>query len=566
MSLTLFDAASRINLSQVKAMLPPDGSDLWFRELADAQRLSDILRELVDAAWSDRSAFGVYWQSGLVVIGGADIPPGVIAAQVALVDFRLDPPVVDRGRVPENVWPMDPALESEPIDATCADGSVEDAGPKASEPELSEEQKSAVDAIIAASKVREGGITYVTGKAGTGKSTVSRAAAKVVNPIILAPTALAAYNVGGQTIHSFFGFEQGPLSAGRGRALKGEKGDMLRRCGAIFIDEFGMVRPDILDAIDRSLRRTPMLDESKPFGGVPIVGFGDLFQIEPIVGRGGDEDFIKQNYQSHFFFDSHVAQSSNLDVHRLQTVFRQSGDPSLVDALNLIRVGDLSGLEYFNQFVREQAEGAVQICYKNDTVARVNAAHLSMLDGDSFSSVADHDPLLTEKEMPGDRILRLKIGARVMFTKNADSFYNGECGTVRDCREDAEYLDAKGVLRKGLIVEVEKDSGVRVVVSPMTWEQSEYEFDSETNEVTTKSIKRFTQLPLKLAYAITCHKSQGMTLDAAHILLDVPAFAHGLLYVALSRVRSAAGLSIARPLTKRDLVVNPCVRAFEAML
>jgi hypothetical protein len=595
-AVTLFDLSSATALDPIKATLVGDST--VFRTEGHERKFSDLCKWAISSAYHFGESFSIYWRAGEVLLVSPksfDTMRGLGGAKTSAVEilqFSVEDLAFTQTGLPAQViedieeyltaFPKvqknPPALSFDDLTsalfADFAELPTEDEEPKQAsvEPELSEEQERALETILAQSKV-PGSFTFVTGKAGTGKSTVLRAAAKGLSPIILAPTGLAAFNVGGSTIHSFFGFRPGPLSGGRTKGLSSWKMGVFSTRPCIFIDEAGIVRPDLLDAVDKTLRKTAGLNQKLPFGGIPVVAFGDLFQIEPIVTSGADKEFIADNYQSHFFFDAAVLKESNVETLSLTQIFRQNGDDELVDALNAIRKGERSGIDFFNQnFVSHEprAENAVRICFKNDTARRINALELSLLGGESFVSEASFTEGMRESEHPTEASLRLKVGAQVMVCKNVTSAHgsqicNGAIGKVVEFKHDAEYYDAQSeVSRTGTLVGVEIDDVIHYI-GKSTWEQVDYKYNSTTKEVEEDPAKFFTQYPLKLAWAITTHKSQGQTMDAVHLVLDGNAFAHGLLYVALSRVRTREGLSIGRPITTRDLIVNPAVQGYDLL-
>lgn len=404
---------------------------------------------------------------------------------------------------------------------------------------LSAEQSAA---LRAAQSLIFGGVLYITGKAGTGKSTVLRELREETSCIVLAPTGLAAVNVGGQTIHSFFGMKPGEKPDMPERSLKALKGAEL-----IVVDEVSMVRADLMDEMDRSLRKA--LKDERPFGGKGVVLFGDVWQIEPVVSSAAEHEMIRSKYGSPFFFDSVVFQSIGARVIELSHVFRQQGDERFRDALNAVRTGDHRSLDVFNARAYEKpCETTLRLTLTNAAAKDVNERRLSMLDGDkmTFTGSSSGD---FGRELPTEIDLTLKIGARVMCLANHPEagFINGDLGFVR----------AFG--KWGDTVEVDLDRGDVVEVGKHTWQKLAYTWDPEEG-LQSYPVARFTQLPLKLAWAATTHKAQGQTFDAVHLELERRSFAHGQTYVALSRCRTLEGLTMARRLNTTDLVVRPRVR------
>ncbi|MBL8067678.1 MAG: AAA family ATPase [Armatimonadetes bacterium] len=412
--------------------------------------------------------------------------------------------------------------------------------------QLSEEQLSAYRQIEGS--LVGGRLVFVTGRAGTGKSTLLRhlRANLQLKGVTLAPTGIAALNAGGQTIHSFFNFPLGPMDPETAEipVFRGgqPKSRLINSLQMVFLDEVSMVRADLMDAIHLSLMRNRK--SGYAFGGVPIVAFGDIWQLEPVVGGPAEQEFLAHHFNSPFFFDSRVVKDVGIDVIELKTVHRQANDPDFLYILDQIRSGDPQEVHLINERVGEPAEGAtLTLTVTNARANLINNRHLMELPYPER-----HYPAKVEgnfgRELPADENLRLKPGARVMFVKNGKEWVNGSLGTVVGTDEFS--------------AQVQLDEGGAVVeVNPEVWEKSRYGWDRLRNQIVTEPIGSFTQLPLKLAWAVTIHKSQGLTFDRIHIDLDRPAFSHGQVYVALSRCRTLAGLSLTRPVNERDLIVNP---------
>lgn len=413
-------------------------------------------------------------------------------------------------------------------------------------------------AAINRGKERSSGLLFVTGKAGTGKSTILRELRRSMNLVVLSPTGLAALNVGGQTIHSFFKLGIGVQKPGRTNSLRQSTVEVIKRCDAIVIDEISMVRADLLDAIDRSLQHEMGCD--LPFGGIPIIAFGDMFQLEPVVRDGAEVRFMADQYQSHFWFDSRVARRCGVDMISLNEVFRQKGDDRFINALNDVRVGAIKSLPIINSRHcpgSELDDDSLFLTFSNSHAERRNRQMLAKIDGESELYIANASENFN-REAPVEKELKLKIGAKVMICKNMqcrdrELVANGSVGTVIDLGE-APVVE----LEDGRLIDCEKQ----------TWEAIEYEFKSGkskgSGELSEVAVASFEQIPLKLAWAITVHKSQGQTLDRAHLTLEMPAFSHGQVYVALSRVRSMDGLTVGRAIRERDLIVNRRVLEFHS--
>lgn len=424
----------------------------------------------------------------------------------------------------------------------------------APEVELSADQRLALDTVP--DMPTFGRVIFVTGKAGTGKSTVLRqlVAGTPLKSVVLAPTGLAAINAGGQTIHSFFNFKLGPLDDDPERVPTFKRGAPKQRLIAaldmVVIDEVSMVRADVMDAIDLSLRRNT--GRKEPFGGKTVVAFGDLWQLEPVVPRGAEGEMIAHRFASPFFFDSESVRGGSLDVVELQTVHRQKDDPEFLWALNKLRKGDASELAYFNSQVGASLEGdhIVTLTATNARAQTINMTRLaalgtpeSILEG---TLVGDFG-----KDLPTDMVLRLRPGAQVMFVKNAKQWVNGTLGTVKWVEPDA--------------VGVRTSDGSDVTVERDSWDKTRYTWDRASHRIAAEPVGTFTQFPLKLAWAVTIHKAQGLTFDRMVVDLDTRAFAHGQLYVALSRSRTLRGMSLVRAVRHDDCVVNSRIWDFERM-
>ena len=394
---------------------------------------------------------------------------------------------------------------------------------------------------------------YITGKAGTGKTTVERELQTGASCIVLAPTGLAALGAGGCTIHKFFGFSTGPAPRDRISAATRE---VIYRADKILIDEVSMVRADMIDSINKALQRA--MGSDLPFGGKDVIFFGDHWQLEPVVSDD-DVAIIEARYPSPWFFDANVFTQDSLlnrlcrlETVELREVFRQR-DEVFVNALNLIREGDPVGIGQLNELatVAPAKRGAVRLTFTRKRADAVNQAMLERLTTEEkvFTAVTSGDIKNADYPVPAE--LRLRIGAQVMIAKNfissAGPVMNGQVGVIEDWSED------------GYPIVFLRDERL-VTVRDETWGKTEYAYSKDRDEIEAKSSGEFTQVPLKLAWAITTHKAQGMTLDNAHLELDRQAFSHGQLYVALSRVRTLQGLTMGRTLDRRDLKVSARVR------
>uniref|UniRef100_A0A7V4DF20 WYL domain-containing protein n=1 Tax=Candidatus Caldatribacterium californiense TaxID=1454726 RepID=A0A7V4DF20_9BACT len=390
---------------------------------------------------------------------------------------------------------------------------------------------------------------FITGRAGTGKSTLLRYFREHTkkNIAVLAPTGVAALNVQGQTIHSFFRFRPDvtPETAPR---VKPEDPSLYRRLDTIIIDEISMVRADLLDCVDAFLRvYGPSLSE--PFGGVQMVFVGDLYQLPPVVKRA-ERLLFTEYYESPYFFSAFAFREIHPVVLVLNKVYRQS-DPKFVELLNRIRNNtatdeDLALLNarVFPDYVPGEGEFVIHLTTTNDLAQRANEGKLAELPGKEWVYKGQILGAFSSADLPTDPVLRLKRGAQVMLLTNDPygRWVNGTIGQVQECTDGAVILRL--------------ESGNEVEVTPHVWDMFEFYYDREEGRIMTRSIGSFTQYPLRLAWAVTIHKSQGLTFDRVVVDLGRGTFAHGQAYVALSRCRTLEGLILKRPLLRKDITMD----------
>lgn len=400
-----------------------------------------------------------------------------------------------------------------------------------------------------------GGNLFVTGRAGTGKSTLLRCLREIIaeQGIVLAPTGLAAVNVGGQTIHSFFGFP--PRLIRPDDIRRSRNGGIMRRLKFLIIDEVSMVRSDLMWAIDQALRVNRGRPR-EPFGGVRLLLFGDLHQLPPVVQEAEVADHLESNFGGPFFFNVPALQDgAGTAFLELQRVFRQD-DESLVRVLDRIREGDVGEdeLELLNSRVkpiRTLAEGDpfVILTPTNAAANRINAAYLEALPGRSYAYEAGVTGDFSDSAQPTDSTLLLKPGAKVILLRNDPDrrWVNGTIARI-------SRLDEKQVW-----VEID---GKEYEVEPVAWENRRYAYDQAAQKIVETVAGTFKQFPLRLAWALTIHKSQGLTLDRVYIDLGRGTFAHGQAYVAISRCRSLSGLAFARPLRPQDVLFDPAAMGY----
>lgn len=414
--------------------------------------------------------------------------------------------------------------------------------------------------------MEEGGpFTFITGRAGTGKSTLLnhfRENTKLVCPV-LAPTGVAALNVNGETIHRFFRFSPGvtPKEAGhRGLSLSDKA--IYKNADVLIIDEISMVRADLMDCMDHFLRA--VRGKKLPFGGLRIVAIGDLYQLPPVVTTSERQEFLER-YSSPYFFASEVVQklllSRDVAFLELEKVYRQS-DQSFVSLLNAVRNRSVKAddLKMLNTRVATPLKkNTIVLTAVNHAAQSVNETRLKKLVGTGKIFQGQFREEFPEREAPTDVELHLKKGARVMCLANDQGgrYVNGSLGWVRGFEEDEELGD---------IVKVELDEGMTVSVSPHTWTIFRSVYDKETKSLTQEKLGSFTQMPLKLAWAVTIHKGQGKTFDEVAVDLGRGAFAAGQTYVALSRCRSLEGLTLLQPVKMEDIQVDASIVDFVTTL
>ncbi len=401
---------------------------------------------------------------------------------------------------------------------------------------------------------------FLTGKAGTGKTTFLSLLQKELDKrmVITAPTGVAAINAGGVTLHSFFQRPLGPYVPGSIAAekhnIRREKVNIMRNLDLLVIDEISMVRADLLDSIDGVLRRYRR--NELPFGGVQLLMIGDLYQLPPVV-KESEWQILRQHYTTPYFFSSLALRSSEMQTIEFTRIFRQR-DSRFISLLNRVRENRVeeADLQLLNSRYQLQSEidGAITLCSHNSMAERINQRRLAALAGRSRSYSAEVSGEFPESTWPTVERLELKVGAQVMFVRNDTSqeklFYNGKIGRVL-------WLDSD---RVGVFCE---EDNREIEVKAVSWENVEYSLNEETMELDRNAIGNFRQLPLKLAWAITIHKSQGLTFD--QVIIDAQAaFAHGQTYVALSRCRSLEGLTLARPIGRASIKTDSNVSRFSS--
>ena len=398
---------------------------------------------------------------------------------------------------------------------------------------------------------------FLTGKAGTGKTTFINYIQENVNKnfLVVAPTGVAAIQAGGQTIHKTFGFPLGVITPMTKLNLNPIKTREFIHIDTIIIDECSMLRADFVDGIDRYLRN--VFHTNMPFGGKQMIFVGDVFQLPPVVIKNtDDEKLLKQLYGegTPFFYKSNVLKRINLPKIQFTQVYRQNNS-DFVAALNHIREGKASAedLELLNSRVstmKSDIDSGVLLTSTNYVADKINSQRLSELQGKEFNYTCQIEGEFDKRGVNVPDILSLKEGAQVIFCRNdsANRYVNGTIGKVKTLSETEIMV----ILENGLVINVDK----------ATWTSHKSEYNEETKKMETKIIGQYTQYPLKLAWAITIHKSQGMTFDKMRLDLSRGVFESGQIYVALSRVRSLDGLSISCDVMPGHVRQNPEVLAF----
>ncbi len=414
---------------------------------------------------------------------------------------------------------------------------------------------------------------FLTGKAGTGKTTFLHEIKNkgLKRMVVVAPTGVAAINAGGVTIHSFFQMPFGPIipgmkknSARRTEKTRGdfiqrnfskEKINIIRSIDLLVIDEISMVRADLLDGIDKVLRK--YRDRTKAFGGVQLLMIGDLEQLAPVV-RDDEWQILRDHYENAFFFSSKALQKTNYVSIILEHVYRQS-DQRFIDMLNRVRNKNLDpqtihelNSRFIPGFIGQETEGYIILTTHNAQANSINKSRLELLDTEKHVFQAEVTGDFPEHSYPTFPALELKVGAQVMFVKNDVSkekrYYNGKIGIIEEIEDEIIFIRCEN----------EEDI---IDVTPVEWENKKYTIDTESKEIDEKITGTFRQYPLKPAWAITIHKSQGLTFEKA--VIDArAAFAHGQVYVALSRCKSLEGMVLNAPIDARGLIHNRDVSGF----
>ncbi|HHB79899.1 MAG TPA: helicase [Saprospiraceae bacterium] len=406
---------------------------------------------------------------------------------------------------------------------------------------------------------------FLTGKAGTGKTTFLRKikSESLKRLVVVAPTGVAAINARGVTIHSLFQMPFGPIlpegsdpnSARMQKKFNRKKIDLIRSLDLVIIDEISMVRADLLDGIDQVLRRYRA--NSLPFGGVQLLMIGDLQQLSPVV-KQEEWDLLRAHYPNPYFFSSMAYQKANPVNIELKHIYRQA-DQLFIDILNEIRNGQLSpasgkilNKQYIPDFVPPKGQGYITLTTHNNRADQMNQTELARIKNPSFFYTATIEDSFPEHAYPTAVKLELKKGAQVMFIKNDSNplkrYFNGKIGTIIDLDNEGLTVRCPGDLED-------------IEVGPEIWENIKYTIDKDTKEINSDIKGSFSQIPLRLAWAITIHKSQGLTFDRAVIDAE-SSFAHGQTYVALSRCKTLEGIVLKKPIGLNSIINDGRVTTF----
>ena len=397
---------------------------------------------------------------------------------------------------------------------------------------------------------------FITGRAGTGKSTLLNLLKNTTrkNKAVVAPTGIAALNVGGQTIHSFFKIP--PRMINPHELTKRKNHYFYKKLQLLIIDEISMVRADVIDCIDIFLRNNR--EDPRPFGGVQLVVFGDLFQLPPVVSSQFERKVLKEKYESPYFFSAEVFQEIELQMIELHQVFRQK-ERRFVQLLDNIRTRalDYEVMEEINaRYVEEEEEDmlAITLCSTNASVKSINTQRLKELSSSPYEFAAKLTGSFNPNFCPAEQFLWFKIDAQVMFVRNdpQGQFVNGTLGRISEIDSD-----------KIIVQILDAGSFKSITVERMEWEMIQYQLDEkDPSKYSTKIVGTCTQFPLKLAWAITIHKSQGKTFENIVIDLGRGAFDYGQTYVALSRCKTLEGIRLKNKIRPKDIIVDQVVVDF----
>jgi ATP-dependent exoDNAse (exonuclease V) alpha subunit len=402
---------------------------------------------------------------------------------------------------------------------------------------------------------------FITGEAGTGKSTLLAHFRRMTykNIAVLAPTGVAALNVGGQTIHSFFHFKP-DITPDTVRKINPWGARKYRSLDAIVIDEISMVRADLLDCIDQFLRLNGK-DRLLPFGGIQMIFIGDLYQLPPVVTEG-EKEIFKGHYRSQYFFDSNAFERLDFAFIELKTHYRQK-DPRTAELFDAIRNNTFTDVHlselnarYNPFFVPKDSDMYVTLTTTNRLADAINGRKLAEIGGREYAYGARSTGELDKRALPADERLVIKVNAQVMMLNNDPDhrWVNGSIGRVVSVNQQGEHD----------IIIVEFADGGQATVLPYSWRLFKFSYDTAAGRLMSEPMGSFVQYPMTLAWAVTIHKSQGKTFDRVIIDLGEGTFAHGQLYVALSRCRTLGGIVLKKRIERRHVMVDQRIVDFLA--
>lgn len=414
--------------------------------------------------------------------------------------------------------------------------------------EINAEFKNALETLENTSKH-----IFVTGKAGTGKSTLLKHFCRNTSKkiAVLAPTGVAAINVKGSTLHSFFNFPYGVIEKKNIKFLR-NKIDLFKNLEALVIDEISMVRSDIMHAVDLALRLNTG-NRKLAFGGVQIIMFGDLYQLPPVV-RGDELSYLRQKFGGIYFFNAEVFSKEGLKTIELTKIFRQRNDDFKI-LLNKVREKKINDAEIKKLNTRcknfEGGETAIVLSSTNKIANFINELKLKKINSKEFNYYAKINGRFSDKDYPAELNLKLKIGAQVMILKNDTEkkrrWVNGTLAIIKNLEQERIQVEIYGRT---------------FYIERSEWEIFEYKYDAKKKKIKKKSIGSFIQFPLKLAWALTIHKSQGKTFDNVIIDLGYGSFSHGQTYVALSRCPEFEKIYLRKPIRLNDIIVDEEIKKF----
>lgn len=423
--------------------------------------------------------------------------------------------------------------------------------------EISAEMQHVIDLVLAGKNL------FITGKAGSGKSTLLTYLRSHIFPeetVYCAYTGVAALNIGGETIHKFFGFlPDVTLEKVKGPTYHPKSQRTMKVLKTLVIDEISMVRADMLDNIDQALRRYGP-NPRKPFGGVQLVMFGDLYQLPPIVDDR-EREFFEDNYGSEFFFDSHTIKKASYEMVELTKVYRQK-DQHLIEVLDRIRVNEITEeeLELLNSnvdpsFSPADDEFYITLTSTKALSAKINAEKLEGLKGELYESEASITGYFNEKNFPTEKNLEFKIGSQIMLLNNDQSlrWANGTLARVKKVNLDKNHKV------ETIVIELASDSSEHLL-EPNQWDLLKANY--ENKRLRYEVIGSFIQFPFRLAWSVTIHKSQGKTFDRVILDFSHRVFAPGQMYVALSRCRTLEGMKLRTPINIEEVMVDERVRDY----